>query len=183
MRILASNPDTLGDLILRQPLYAALRAGGHELMLLVRRGASEAAAYVAPGASVVELPYEPYAHDVAEKWEQFGSATRAALEFNPDLLLIAPYRWTLFEERLSDLMPARVKKAGMSGHLFAGDPRAGVAAASRLRLDIIADVRGDEPEVEKNAKLAAALGAPVASVDPAIAPSETGIRAARLTLE
>src|SRR4051812_21380336 len=133
MRVLASNPDTLGDLILRQPLYAALRAAGHELMLLVRRGAAEGAAYAAPGAVVVELPYEPYAHDVDARWEAFAPAVRAAAEFRADLLLVAPYRWTRFEERLASVLPASVRKAGMSGHLFAEDPRAGTAPASTLR--------------------------------------------------
>jgi ADP-heptose:LPS heptosyltransferase/glycosyltransferase involved in cell wall biosynthesis/SAM-dependent methyltransferase len=182
MRILASNPDTLGDLILRQPLYAALRAAGHELMLLVRRGASAAAVYVAPGAGVVELPYEPYAHDVDAKWEAFEPAVRAAIDFAPDLLLVAPYQWTIFEERLAALMPAQVKKAGMSGHLVAGDPRAGAAPVSTLKLDIVAEVEADEPDVQKNAKLAAALGAQVVSVDPVIAPTATGLNAAQETL-
>src|SRR5262245_54696258 len=29
MRLLVSNPDTLGDLVLRQPMYRALAAAGH----------------------------------------------------------------------------------------------------------------------------------------------------------
>jgi hypothetical protein len=146
MRILASNPDTLGDLILRQPLYAALRMAGHELMLLVRHSAAEAAAYAAPGATVIELPYEPYAHDVDAQWAAFQPAVQAAVEFAPDLLLVAPYRWTHFEERLAAEMP-HVKTAGMSGHLFGGDPRAGAGPASTLRLDTVAEVHPDDPEV------------------------------------
>jgi ADP-heptose:LPS heptosyltransferase/glycosyltransferase involved in cell wall biosynthesis/2-polyprenyl-3-methyl-5-hydroxy-6-metoxy-1,4-benzoquinol methylase len=185
MRILASNPDTLGDLILRQPLYAALRAGGHELMLLVRPSAAEAAAFAAPGAAVVELPYEPYAGDVAEQWGRFEPAVRAALDFGPDLLLVAPYRWTAFEEHLAAAMPPGVTTAGMSGHLFGGDPRAGNGggAGSTLQFDITADVNADEPEVEKNARLAAAMGAPVGSVDPVIAPTEAGLARAARTLQ
>jgi len=71
MRILASNPDTLGDLVLRQPLYRALLDAGHELTLVVRKGLVPLVPYVAPGAQTLVLPYEPYASDVEQHWDVF----------------------------------------------------------------------------------------------------------------
>ena len=35
MRIVIHNPDAIGDLVLRQPLFAALAKAGHELTVLV----------------------------------------------------------------------------------------------------------------------------------------------------
>src|SRR5215212_7154875 len=99
MRILASNPDTIGDMVLRQPLYRALREAGHELMLVVRAGVGPLVRYVAPGAAVHVLPHEPYRDDLAQHWGDFADLFRAAREFRPDVLLVAPYRWTQFDEK------------------------------------------------------------------------------------
>ena len=49
MRILVSNPDTIGDMVLRQPFYSALLQHGHELMLIVRDSVVPLVPYVAGG--------------------------------------------------------------------------------------------------------------------------------------
>ena len=183
MRILASNPDTLGDLVLRQPMYRALEEAGHELLLVVRRGVEPLAKYVAPSARTLLLPAEVYTGDDPRHWAQFGDTFRAARDFTPDLLLVAPYRWTLFEEKLAEAMPPTVRRIGMSGHLYAGDPHAGPAPESRLRFDVVADVPEDQPEVEKNATLCAAvLGNAPALVDPRLKAGEGALDAAGRTL-
>src|SRR5687767_5838972 len=186
MRILASNPDTLGDFVLRQPLYAALRRAGHELTLIVRPSVAPLVAYVAPGASVLLLPHEVYGHDVASQWEHFGDFFAAARELNPDALLISPFNRTLFDERLVGELPPGVRLFGMRGALYAGDPYAGAAPRSALpheRFDVLADVREDQPEVEKNAALAAAIvGTPPATTDPMLEADESRRGAAREVL-
>src|SRR4051812_41711039 len=121
MRLLVSNPDTLGDLILRQPMYRALSDAGHELMLIVRPNVAPMVRHVAPGAHDLELPYEVYAPDLAAQWDRFGQLFDAARAFAPDALVIAPYRWTFFDERLAEELP-NSKRVGLSGHLYAGDP-------------------------------------------------------------
>src|SRR5215217_4280348 len=127
MRILATNPDTLGDLVLRQPLYHALAEAGHELMLVVRKSVLPLAPYVAPGARTIVLPYETYAHDVAQHWDLFAEVFDAARDFSPNVLLVAPYRWTQLDEKLAEELPGTVRRVGMAGHLYAGDPYAGAA--------------------------------------------------------
>src|SRR4051794_16747241 len=169
MRILASTPDTIGDMVLRQPLYHALTAAGHELMLVVRPTVAPLVPYVAPGAGVVELPAEVYRDDLDRHWPLFDDLFRRARDWRPDVLLVAPFQWTRFEERLADELRdiPGLRRAGMSGRLYAGDPYAGHAPESRLTFDVTAAVREDEPEVEKNAALAAAvLGKPVQEVGP-----------------
>ena len=157
MRLLVSNPDTLGDLILRQPLYRALADAGHELMLVVRPVAIPLVRHVAPGAKLLELPHEVYAHDLPEHWGKFAGLFDAARAFAPDALVVAPYRWTPFDEQLSDELPQSVKRFGMSGHLYRGDPHHGTPPESRARFDVVAEVCEDAPEVEKNAALASAI--------------------------
>lgn len=155
MRLLVSNPDTLGDLVLRQPMYRALLDAGHELTLIVRPAVAPLVRHVAPGASVIELPYEAYASDIAEHWPRFGELFDKARASNPDALVIAPYRWTAFDERLSNELPEGVKRFGLSGHLYRGDPHNGEAPASNMRrFDAVSQVCEDSPEVEKNAALA-----------------------------
>src|SRR6476646_1516001 len=105
MRLLVSNPDTLGDLVLRQPMYRALLDAGHDLTLIVRPGVLPLVPYVAPGVKMLELPYEPYAHDLSEHWTDFEALFDAARSFQPDALVVAPYRWTAFDERLADELP------------------------------------------------------------------------------
>lgn len=156
MRILASNPDTLGDLVLRQPMYAAWLAAGYELTLIVRPSVLDLVKYVAPGAGVIELPAEAYCDDLEKQWDRFGALFEAARQFKPDALVIAPYRWTRFDERLADELPG-VKRFGFNGQLYAGDPHRGEAPESRLSLDVVAEVCEDAPEFEKNAALTAAL--------------------------
>ena len=59
MRLVASNPDAMGDMILRQPLYAALAEAGHELLLIVRSATAPVARLVAPSAQLLEFPVDP----------------------------------------------------------------------------------------------------------------------------
>lgn len=182
MRVLASNPDTIGDMVLRQPLYRALADAGHELTLIVRASVAPVVPLVAPTARVLVLPGEVYGGGPDGRWADFAPVVAAAREARPDLLLVAPYQWTRFEERLAaDLrrdVPG-VVVAGMSGHLYPGDPFAGPGPASDLTLDRVTPVDADLPEAEKNAALAAMLGCPVAAADPAIGPDEASLAAAR----
>src|SRR5437763_5592580 len=157
MRILASNPDTLGDMVLRQPMYHALEQAGHELTLVVRRSVEPLVRYVAPSARTIVLPAEVYAGGDDAHWRQFEPTVEAARAAAPDLLLVAPYRWTLFEEKLAASLDGNVKRVGMSGHLYAGDPHAGPSPVSGMRFDVTADVGEDQAEVDKNAALCAAV--------------------------
>ena len=184
MRILVSNPDTLGDLVLRQPMYHALEQAGHEVLLVVRRGVEPLVRYVAPSARTLVLPGEVYTNDLVDRRAEFEETYRAAREFAPDALVVAPYRWTLFEEMLADALPEGVRRFGMSGHLYAGDPHAGPAPVSRLRFDVVADVCEDEAEVAKNAALCAAiLGKPPPLIDPRLRADEGALESARRTLD
>ena len=66
MRIVASNPDAIGDFIIRQPFYAALHHAGHELILIVRPHVLPFVSHIAPFAKAIALPADPYQTDVAE---------------------------------------------------------------------------------------------------------------------
>lgn len=182
MRILVSNPDTIGDMVLRQPLYAALAGAGHELLLIVRRSVAPLVPFVAPGARVLELPFEVYRDDLPGHWDLFLEVFGAARDFAPEALLVAPYQWTLFEEKLADELPG-VPRYGMNGRLYPGDPHAGRKPSSSMRFDVVAEVDENQPEVEKYGVLAATLlDEPLASTTPRLAPDDNSVAQARETL-
>jgi ADP-heptose:LPS heptosyltransferase/SAM-dependent methyltransferase len=185
MHFLVSNPDTIGDLVLRQPMYRALLDAGHELTLIVRASVESMVGLVAPGAKVVVLPREVYG-GVAENWSAFAGVVEACRAAAPDVLLIAAYQWTEFEERLTAELrqtQAGLVVVGMSGRLYHGDPFAGRSPVSALKLDRVAEVDPGLHEADKNAALAAMLGHPVATVDPLISPPQPAIDAAQQILQ
>lgn len=182
MRILIANPDTIGDFVLRQPMIAAMVEAGHELMLLVRRSVAPLARQVAPTAHVVEYPAEPYALSPEGPWEPFEPVFATAAQFGAALLVIAPYRWTLAEEKLAERLPA-VPRVGMSGNLYRGDPYAGAAPASSMALDQVAQVHEDDLEIVKNEALGSLiLGRPLRLPDPKLTPLDDAMDEARRLL-
>jgi ADP-heptose:LPS heptosyltransferase len=63
LRILAVALDSLGDMVLREPLFDALASGGHQLTLVVRQGQGAVGHLVGHDAQVLELPFNPYKTD------------------------------------------------------------------------------------------------------------------------
>ncbi|MEX2220087.1 MAG: glycosyltransferase family 9 protein [Phycisphaerales bacterium] len=181
LRILATNPDTLGDALLRQPLYRALGAEGHELMLVARPLVVPLLPLIAPGARVFTVEADLYNPALTHETGALDAVSGAARDFDPDLLLIAPFQWTILEERLAKELP-RARLAALSGRRFA-DPDFGAAPPPALSPSLRVDVAEDCPELRKNELLAGAvLGRAVTLPDPAIAPTPAMLRAAETAL-
>lgn len=177
MRILATNPDTIGDVVLRQPLYRAIQEAGHALTLVIRPLLAPVIGSIAPGAGVITCGAPLYDPKLAIDDPSIEPVVEAAREFDPDLLLIAPYQWTMLEERLSLALP-QARCIAMSGRLYA-DLNHGPALASRLRVTQRVQVAEDAPELRKNELLAAAaLDRAVQLPDPRIQASEEHLRLA-----
>ena len=175
MRILVSNPDTIGDMVLRQPFYAALLGDGHELMLIVRKSVAPLVPYVAPGVKATVLPVEVYRDDLPMHWGALAETFQTAREFDPDLLVVAPYQWTLFEEKLAEELPG-VRRIGMNGRLYRGNPHAGRSPESKLWFDAIVSVTEEQWEIEKNAALAQlVLGKPLQLEWPKLFPTKASL--------
>src|SRR5579871_4629686 len=102
MRLLISNPDNIGDFVLRQPMFAALTAAGHQLSLVVRSFVSPIAPLVAPEAQVISFESNPYSPAFDPNSADVRRALDAAREFAPDVFCIAPYQHTVFDELLAE---------------------------------------------------------------------------------
>jgi ADP-heptose:LPS heptosyltransferase len=156
MRILVTNPDSIGDFVLRQPLYEALTSAGHELFLVVRSALVPLVGLVAPGAGVAELASNPYSASFQTSGPDIQEIVEAARRFAPDLICIAPYQRTLFDEFLaSAVQPAAI--VGMSGILYEGEVGSDAVPHSALRFDHVAAVAEDAPEIDKNQRLCSVL--------------------------
>ncbi|MFI4915985.1 MAG: glycosyltransferase family 9 protein [Phycisphaerales bacterium JB060] len=165
MRILISNPDTIGDVVLREPLFRALTEAGHELALVVSPLVQPMARAVAPSARIIELPMNMYEGKLEPDDERLDPLLESAAGFAPDVMLGAPYTWTLLEERLCEALPD-ARSIGQAGGRFS-DPGYGRDMAAQPPFDEVVRVNEDLHELRKSEALArAVLGAEVHLDDP-----------------
>jgi ADP-heptose:LPS heptosyltransferase len=182
MRILASNPDTIGDLVLRQPLYAALRDAGHDLVLLVRPLVAPLVESLLPGVRTIICEADPYAVDPSPDAQDLDEVANAARALDPDFLLIAPYQWTRLEERLAFALP-KAGKVAMNGRRYAHE-RWGEVPPSGIIPTVRVDVDEAARELDKNTALASAiLGVSVTLPDPHLVASDAQVTSARRVLD
>ncbi|HLX63635.1 MAG TPA: glycosyltransferase [Planctomycetota bacterium] len=168
MRIVISNPDTLGDFVLRQPLFSALHQAGHQLLLIVRPATLPFVPFVAPFAQTARFPTNPYESDVEAQWEHFAPLLHEVLDFKPDLFVVAPFQWTDFEEAFAR-RAAQIPLAGLSGRNTGFPRRDGLQMPAGRSFDLLATVDESVWELAKNEALAhKILGNELSLADPAI---------------
>jgi ADP-heptose:LPS heptosyltransferase/predicted nucleic acid-binding Zn-ribbon protein len=181
MRILISNPDTIGDVVLRQPMFSALAGAGHELMLVVRPMLAPIMGMIAPGARVEVCDLPLYDARLGADDAGFAPLVGAAAAFDPDVLIVAAYQWTSLEERLAFEL-RRARCFAMSGYRF-GDPNHGEARPSRIEPAVVVEVARDLPELKKNERMASAvLGRAVSLPEPELKAGEGSAQAAGAAL-
>ncbi len=152
MRILISNPDTIGDVVLREPLFRALHDAGHELALVVSPLVQPLARVVAPGARLIELPMSVYSGKIQPDDARLDPVAEAAAAFEPEVFVAAPYTWTVLEERLLAALPD-ARSIGQAGGKFL-DPLYGCEEEVGAPFDEIVRVNEDLHELRKSEALA-----------------------------
>jgi ADP-heptose:LPS heptosyltransferase len=152
MRIAISNPDSIGDFVLRQPMLSALADHGHELLLIVREFVAPLARLAEPGASMVALRPSPYVDPYHLEDEESRLALEKVKDFQPDLLVAAAYQITRQEEVVQQALEG-VETIAFNGNLFLP----GSYRQTTLRRDRTVAVSRDEPELSKNELLCGAI--------------------------
>lgn len=183
MRLLVSNPDNLGDFVLRLPLYRALSQAGWQLMLLTRPLVAPLAAQWIDGAQIHVIHGNPYRDEPQPEW--FEQLIQEVRNFAPARLLVAPWQWTLFDLRLIQAL-ADIPSSGLNGPMYRGDPRdparLDTLVAQRAFTDVITVDEG-LAEIHKNQRLAQSLlQSPLADAVPAIDASPAQLQAAECYL-
>jgi hypothetical protein len=100
MRILASSPDTLTDLVLRQPLFASLTAAGHELYFLCAPDAAPLVPLIAPGVRVSYFPV-----DGSGSGDALQPLVASVRDFRPELWLLSSGPTNPLEALLASYWP------------------------------------------------------------------------------
>ncbi len=174
MRILATNPDAMGDLILRQPLYAALAEAGHHLTLVVHARHEALARQVAPGADVVTFAENPYRARF-EAWSTRLDALAVRVrEVRPDVLVVPAHQWTAVDARVARACGAG-RRVRLSGRSFA--EAMGYPAIPLDGFEVV-EVGEHTAETAKHAALAHhLLGDGVVLGEPRIAADEASVEA------
>jgi ADP-heptose:LPS heptosyltransferase len=177
MRILVSPLDSLTDLVLRQPLFAALSAAGHELMLLIRPRVAPLVPQVAAGARVLHLAHDPHSPQIQEHPGSLDPIIQAVQAFHPDFFLVCGDPATPFDAHLAERLPL----ARIHG-------RRGVLTVQQLTGEVHDQARvmprsGPTAELRTGELLAAAvLGHLVTLPDPRIASTTAQLQAGEAEL-
>ena len=184
MRITISSPDGLGDFVLRMPFFEALCDAGHDLQIFMRPPALNLAAAVLPTARIENISEDPYARLVRFRRNPFALEVDKIGAFAPDLLVIALFQHSFFDEICLSKLPKRLRVAGFrSADAFWGTQANTDPQELAERFDMWVEVRTNIPELEKNRLLASAiLGSPVPRKPARISSPQTAIDDARSIL-
>ncbi len=182
MRILISNPDTIGDVVLRQPLLARLARDGHEVALVAPPLVAPLIDLIAPEARVIRCELNAYAAGLEPADARLDPVVEAARDFDPEVVVAAPWQLTPVESRLLNEFP-QTRRVGFAGRRFF-DPVRAAPPDWPLPLDQAIEAPIETPEVRKNQLLAGAiLGRSVRLGDPRLTPTEEHKSLAAAALE
>ncbi|MBM3787356.1 MAG: hypothetical protein FJW30_23605 [Acidobacteria bacterium] len=182
MRVVALNPDAIGDFVLRTPAFNALLDRGFEVSLAVRDMNMPLVRMYTPRAKAIQYPCNPYGPrfnlDSAEG-QQFLEGLRQA---RPDLLAFASFQYTQFEIDVADRLPG-VRCAGFDGLIFKEGFPPFPSEQMRKRLNPCVTVAQHTLEIRKNERLCAAiLGEGVTLPAPSLQAPESAVADARIRL-
>lgn len=147
MRVVVCHPDTIGDVVLRQPLVAALSGAGHEVGQVARPLTRVVAGRLSDGP-VFLCGADPYTGGAAGD-SDVDEVVGAVREWGPDVLVCPAWQRTRLEERLArELVGAGV--VAHWGRLFAPP---GMIADSTLDASMWVRTPEELAEVEKHRAL------------------------------
>jgi ADP-heptose:LPS heptosyltransferase len=158
MKITINSTDGLGDFVLRLPFFEALLDAGHDLQIFMRPPALELARALLPTARVESVKEDPSARLVRFRRNPFRAELGKIAEFAPDLLVIAMFQQSFFDEVCLSKLPRSLKVAGFrcSDSFWSTQSNTPPEAIAE-GFSISADVKTDFPELEKNRLLASAI--------------------------
>jgi ADP-heptose:LPS heptosyltransferase/archaellum component FlaC len=153
MRFAFTVPDTIGDFVLRQPLFAALAERGHSVALVMRSFVVPLTPLIAPQADVFPVRGNPYSPDFAEKMqEEISPIVDGLRDWKPDAIVVAPFQRTVLDEYIVERL-SPIPSLGMSGILYPGAIEYGLNQISKISLTQQVTVQEQDLELLKNEAL------------------------------
>ena len=97
--------DTLGDLVLRQPLFSELLDRHYSVTVVVRRGYEEIVPYLDARLRTVTTAIDPHRAPDGGAWDQLRALAEHVARLNPDVLVAAAHNRTYAEEWILHQFP------------------------------------------------------------------------------
>ena len=151
---------------------------GHDLQIFMRPPALDLASAVLPAARIEKISEDPYARLLRFRRNPFASEVKKIARFAPDLLVIALFQHSFFDEICLSKIPKRLRVVGFrSTDAFWGTQANTAPQELAERFDTWVEVSAGIPELEKNRLLASAiLGSPVPRKPARISPPQDSNR-------
>ncbi len=167
--------DTLGDLILRQPLFSALLDEGYPITVVVRDGYRGILPLLDRRLKAITTKINPYSPCTPEVLEQAKELYQKIADVRPDTLVSAPYRRTY----LDDWLAAQFRKSNRVGFLnpalsesprdpFFATPDRGSIPSSELFTRLVQVAEDSHEGIKNQSLLEALLGRPSQKYHPTI---------------
>lgn len=153
-KILMLSFDSLGDIVLRQPLFTVLVQKGYQVTVAVRKGFENILPVLDERLSVMTVDINPYreiTESISLKLEQLTEEIR---NFDPDDIICCPYQRTFLDEWI--LRKFRTsRRYGFKGICFPYDKKIGVLlpAVDGDLLDVAVESEERDWDIDKNGKL------------------------------
>jgi ADP-heptose:LPS heptosyltransferase/GT2 family glycosyltransferase len=97
--------DTLGDLVLRQPLFSELLDRGHAVTAIARTGYDEILPFLDARLRVIPVALDPYRLPEADTYAELDRAAASLTAARPDIVVAAAHNRTYVEEWLLHQCP------------------------------------------------------------------------------
>jgi len=155
MKYLITNPDSFGDIVLRQPLFTQLIDAGHEVGVLVKRSYSQIVHFLDPRLKIFMMDdMNPYVISILDNKQKVDIALDQVEQFNPDVVVIAPYQRTVIDNWTLTRF-AHKRTIGMKGIEVVYENERRVFRPASMPIEVLLHVPENLQEVEKNKRLLA----------------------------
>jgi len=167
--------DTLGDLILRQPLLTALLDEGHPVTVVVRRTYERILPLLDPRLEAITTEINPYARANPQVLEEAKKLRRRIASLRPEILLSAPFDRTYLDDWLASRF-RKLDRTGFFNPALAESPRdpflatsdRGSRPSSELFTRLVQVPQDSHEDVKNHSLLEALLGRPTQKYRPKI---------------
>ena len=156
--ILMLSFDSLGDIVLRQPLFSILSEKGYRVAVAVRKGFENILPILDQRVSVITVAINPYIETKGSVLLEFEQLARDIETFNPDYIICCPYQRTFLDEWVLRKF-SRPQKYGFNGICFPYNSEYGIPtiADDTDLFDIAVESAERDRDIDKNEKLLSAF--------------------------
>jgi ADP-heptose:LPS heptosyltransferase/polysaccharide pyruvyl transferase WcaK-like protein len=152
--VLVLSFDSLGDIVLRQPLFVSLLDRGYSITVLVRTGYEHILPILDSRLSVLTVDIDPYQEITESVSDKLNLLFKRIQSFNPDRIICCPYQRTFLDEWILKTF-SQCKRYGLNGICFPYDQEIvdQLYIPNTVLFDCAVDCDVRESDIQKNSRL------------------------------